>query len=700
MQSLAQWVRSVGKTFQTLIRAQLARRTPGENAFLLLLPLVGLAVGFTSVATAHVISFLQKQFWGSGVDLLSAAERNPWPLRLVIPLIGGLLVGAIGWFFRVQTRGGGITTIMQAVALKGGVISLRQTVPRDWAAIVTIATGGSLGREGAMALLASAIGSSAGRRLRLSSQQLRVLVCAAAAAALAAVYNAPIGGSLFALEILMGNFALEVLGPVVVVSVISTLVFRSCTGNLPRFEVPHYELVSAWEFLPYLVLGLLAGMVSLLFVRALFGSQDVFEKLPMPNWLKPALGMLLVGAIGVWWPHVYGNGFETVNLTLREQLPVALLLALVPIKIIASSLSFGSGCAGGLFTPSLMLGALLGGAYGYGVHALVPHLTAEHGAYALVGMGGVLAGITHAPLTAIMMIFEQTNSYQIVLPLMFVCIVSHFTVRALKGRSLDEETLRRRGVVLPRGPEAGVMQALRVEHIMHDDVSAVTATTPFPVIVGQFLREPYNNLYVVDQAGRFLGAIRLHSLKEMLDQADSLATVIAHDLVDESFALVTPRENLAETMETFWRESAERLPVVDNHKDRKLIGWISKRDLFGVYSQEILRKRQLLGHFVFHDANGPRDAFVELPEGIELRTAELPAHLVGRTLAELAPRSRYGVHVLAIKHRDPLTGRPVTAMPEPETRLADGDDLVVIGKSGDIERFMGALAPSIENGRM
>ncbi len=700
MQTLLQWVQSVSNKFQTLIRAQLARRTPGENAFLLLLPVVGLIVGLTSVATAHVISFLQNQFWGSGQNLLSAAETNPWPLRLIIPLIGGLLVGVIGWFFRVQTRGGGITTIMQAVALKGGVISLRQTAPRDWAAIVTIASGGSLGREGAMALLASAIGSYMGRRFRLSTQQLRVVVCAAAAAALAAVYNAPIGGSLFALEILMGNFALEVLGPVVVVSVISTLVFRSCMGTLPRFEVPHYELVSAWELLPYLVLGLLAGVISLLFVRALFGSQDAFEKLPLPNWLKPAIGMLFVGAIGIWWPHVFGNGFETVNLTLRQQIPIALLLALVPIKIIASSLTFGSGGAGGLFTPSLMLGALLGGAFGYGVHTLFPQVTAEHGAYALVGMGGVLAGITHAPLTAIMMIFEQTNSYQIVLPLMFVCIVSHFTVRVLKGPSLDEESLRRRGVVLPSGPEAGVMQTLQVEHIMHNDVPAVIDTTLFPAIVGQFLKEPYNNLYVVDNGGTFLGAIRLHSLKEMLDQTDSLATVIAHDLVDESFAFVTPHQNLADTMEIFWRETAERLPVVNNRQDRKLIGWISKRDLFGVYSQEILRKRQLLGHFIVRDADGARDAFVELPEGIELHTVELPAHLEGRTLAELGPRSSYGVHVLAIKRRDPLTGHPITEMPGAGTRLARGDDLVVIGKSESIAQFMGALASGVENGKM
>jgi CIC family chloride channel protein len=696
MQAWLQRVRPIGNKFQALLSAQLGKRSPGEGAFLVLLPIVGVVVGFTSVATAHVISFLQNLFWGSGQNLLSAAWDKPWLLRLLIPLGGGLLVGLMGWFFRVQTRGGGVTTIMQAVSLKGGYLSLRQTLPRDWAAIVTISTGGSLGREGAMALLASAIGSWMGRRFRLSSQQLRVLVCASAAAALAAVYNAPIGGSLFALEILMGNFALEVLGPVVVVSVISTLVFRSCTGSLPRFEVPHYELVSAWELFPYLVLGLLAGVISLLFVRALFGSQDLFEKLPLPNWLKPALGMLLVGAIGVWWPHVFGNGFETVNLTLHEQIPIMMLLSLVPIKMIASSLTFGSGGAGGLFTPSLMVGALLGGSFGYGVHLLFPNVTAEHGAYALVGMGGVLAGMTHAPLTAIMMIFEQTNNYQIVLPLMFVCIISHFTTRLFKGRSLDEESLQRGGIVLPTGVEAGVMQSVRVEDIMHDDVSAISHSVPFPMVVEQFLKEPYSNLYVANSAGKFLGAIRLHSMKNMLHQAESLSSVIADDLVDDSFQFVTPRQNLADVMDIFWRENAERLPVIDNSTDRKLIGWISKRDLLGVYSQEILRKRQRLARFIVHEADETRDMFVELPEGFELRTAELPAHLDGRTLAELAPRSRYGVHILAINRRDPVTGRGITEMPEPGKRLAAGDDLVVIGKSDNIAQFMASLAPGVE----
>ena len=350
--------------WQTRVAAQLASRTPSENAFLFLLPVVGVTVGLLCAGTAHVIAYLQKLCWGSGTNLLTAALDTPWYLRILIPLAGGLVVGAIGYFFHVQTRGGGITTVMQTLALKGGVLSVRQTAPRDWAAVVTLATGGSLGREGAMAMLASAVSSHIGRRFKLSTQHLRMLVCGAAAAALAAVYNAPIGGALFALELLMGNFALDVLGPVVVVSVISTLVFRSCMGGLPRFIVPQYQLVSGWELVFYLWLGVLAGLIAILFVRLLFTSQDVFEKIPVPRWLKPAIGMTLLGGIGVFWPHVYGNGFEPVNQILQHDqasMPLKLLLILLPMKMLASAFTFGGGAAGGLFTPSLMVGALLGG---------------------------------------------------------------------------------------------------------------------------------------------------------------------------------------------------------------------------------------------------------------------------------------------------------------------------------------------------
>lgn len=671
---------------QPRLWAQLALRSPGEKRYLLLVPVIGILTGLSGVAIAHLIAFFQKWFWGSGHNLCDAAAALPWYFCILIPLIGGLLVGLIGWLFRTETRGAGTSSLIQAIALKGGFVSLRQTLTRTVTAIVTMGCGGSLGREGPMITLGGAIGSSLARRFQLTTQQTRVLVCAAAGSAIAAVYNAPIAGSLFALEILMGNFALEVFGPVVVASVISTLIFRSAMGNLPRFVIPQYQLVSGWELFAYLGLGILGGIVSVLFTRSLFLAEDLFRKTRLPKWLSPAIGFALVGSIGIFYPHVFGNGYETVNLALHEKLPLVLLLVLPLAKLVATALTLGSRGTGGLFMPLLMVGGLLGGAFGYGIHELFPKHTAGYGTYSLVGMGAVVAGATHAPLTAIMMIYEQTNSYLIVLPLMFTCIISSVTVRLFRTDSIHMETLRRRGIALPRGPEESIMQTLSVREVMHEEVTAVRHNAPFTEIVERFLKEPYNNLYVVNEDGRFLGAIRLHALKEMLHQGEILPTVIARDLVDDTIPVFTPDQRLADTMEIFWREHAERLPVVETNSHR-LIGWLAKRDLFGIYSQEILRKRQLLSRFTIKSDEGDRDVFVELPEGLQVTTLTIPSTVGGRTIAQLALRSRYNLHALQIKRLDPVTGRTIIELPAPDSRLDEGVQLVVIGPAEGLAHF-------------
>ncbi len=665
---------------------RLQPRFSGENRYLLLVPIIGALTGLSGVLIAHLIAFFQNWFWGNGQNLLDAAMAVPWYFRVLIPLGGGLIVGLLGLLFRAETRGAGTSGLIQAIALRGGLVSLRQTLPRTLTAILTMASGGSLGREGPIITFGGAIGSSLARRFQITAPQTRILVCAAAGSAIGAVYNAPIAGSLFALEILMGNFALEVFGPVVVASVISTLIFRSAMGDLPRFVIPQYQLVSGWELFAYLALGILGGVVSVAFSRALFLAEDVFDRSRLPKWLTPAIGFALVGTLGIFYPHVFGNGYETVNLALHEQLPLLLLLALPLAKLLATALTLGSRGTGGLFMPLLMVGGLLGGAFGACVHEWFPQGTAGQGAYALVGMGAVVAGATHAPLTAIMMIYEQTNSYLIVLPLMFTCIISSVTVRLLHTDSIHMETLRRRGIVLPRGPEESIMQTLSVRDVMHEEITAVRHNAPFTEVVERFLKEPYNNLYVVTEEGRYLGAVRLHALKEMLHQAAALPTVIARDIVDDTFPVLMPGQRLADTMEIFWREHAERLPVIESDSHR-LIGWLGKRDLFGVYSQEILRKRQLLSRFTVKDTEGERDVFVELPEGFQITTLTIPPTIAGRTIGQLALRSRYNLHALQVKHLDPQTGRPIIELPASDTRLEEDFQLTVIGPAEGLARF-------------
>jgi CIC family chloride channel protein len=683
--------RTIFRKLRYVIRKQLARRASGENAYLLLIPTVGVLTGVAALAIAHLIGLLQEAFWGSRDNLLAGAAAAPWWWQLLIPTLGGAAVALVAWLLKRDVRGAGTPGLVQALALRGGHVSFRQELPAVLAGIVTVSSGGSLGREGPMIEFAAALGSRLGRLFQLNTQQVRVLVCCAAAAAISAVYNAPIGGTIFVMEILIGSFALEIFGPVVIASVISTLIFRGAMGDLPRFVIPAYELVSVWELAGYVVLGVLGGFFSVLTIRSIGWVDDSFRKWRTGGYARPIIGFALVGAIGIAFPHVYGNGAETVNLALHEALPIYLLVALPFAKLLATAITRGCGGSGGIFTPTLMLGALVGGAFGYVVHAWFPAHTAEYGAYALVGMGAVLAGTTHAPIMAIMMIFEQTNSYTIILPLMLVCIVSNLVARRLQPEPLHLDTLRRRGVVLPSGPEAGLMRSVRVADVMHDDVEAVKERDPFKKVVEYFLHTPRNFLYVTDENRRFVGAISLHAIKDVLSAGQALDVVIAADLV-EPFEMVTPDEFLADAMEKFWRQHAERLPVVQDEDSRTLIAWVSQRDLIGIYSQEILKKRQLLARFTTGDESAPgRGSFVELPEGVALRRFVVPPALEGRTIGEIAPRSTFGVHVLQIARYDPLRRKQTVEMPGPASVLHTHDRLVVIGSHESIEQFRRTL---------
>ncbi len=681
---------------QQALRTQLAKRTPAENAYLLLIPTIGVLTGVAAVSIAHLMALLQHRLWGGGDSLLASAMAAPWWRRLLIPTLGGAAVGLVAWLVKREVRGGGTAALVHALALRGGHISFREELPGVFAGMLTVSSGGSLGREGPMIDFAAALGSRLGRLFSLSTQQVQVLVCCGTAAAISAVYNAPIGGTILVMEILIGRFALEIFGPVVIASVLSTLIFRGAMGNLPRFVIPAYELVSPWELLGYLALGVLCGAFAVLTIKGIAWVDDAFRKLRRVGWAQPAIGFALLGAIGVAFPYVYGNGYEAVNLALHEQLPFTLLLVLPFVKLLATAITRGSGGSGGIFTPTLMLGAFLGGAFGYAVHSWFPAHTAEYGAYSLVGMGAVLAGVTHAPIMAIMMIFEQTNSYPIILPLMLVCIVSNFVARRIKREPLHLDALRRRGVVLPTGPEAAVMKSLRVADVMHDDVEAVDERDSFSKVVEYFLSRPRSLLFVVDDERRFVGTISLHAIKDVLAAGVGLEVVIAADLA-EPFEVVTPNESLADVMERFWRQRAERLPVLQDAESRKLIGWVSQRDLIGIYSQEILQKGQLLARFTVPDAAGEeRGTYVELPTGVAIRTLIVPSAFDGRTIGDIAARSAFGVHILQIARHDPVRGMRSTELPGSGSVLRAHDRLMVIGPRQGLVQLQRALHAETE----
>jgi CIC family chloride channel protein len=669
------WIRSLDFT--------LARRfglaTREDRLFFLLIPISGLLAGGLGLLVTAGIQALQTLLWSQPGSLFRAAEAAPWWQRLAAPAMGGLLVGLVIWLGKSRVGGHGTSSLIEAVALQNGRVEPRPVLLTTLAGMATVGSGGSLGREGPMISLGAMAASWLGSRARLSPQRVKILLGCGAAAGMAAIYNTPIGGALFAMEVILGNFALEIFGPIVVASVLSTLVARTFRGAAPIYATPDYTLISGWELLAYAGLGVVGALISILFILAMRGAQQGFARIPLlPAAAKPVLGMLMVGGLGIAVPYIYGNGFETITMALHDGLPWKLLLLLPLAKLAATAATSGSGGAGGMFTPSLFVGSLVGGAYGHLVHHLWPAATGSPGAYAAVGMAAIAAGTSHAPISAILILFEFTGNYDLILPLMFAAIISSLLANGLQPYSIYTESLRRKGIDVSMRMEEAVLAALKAEDLARPDAEVLRPGDDYRKVVETFFAARRRRLFVVSAEQRLLGAILLQDIQQSLDHPEILTAVVAADLMVPVGHVIAPGERLHRVTEVFAASDYERLPVVD--ADGCFRGVLAKRDLLAVYAQEVVGRPALLTTFISsHDAQVSRD-YVELPPDFALRMLVVPPDLVGKTLAEARLPQTVGARVIQIK-RQTETGEE-RLIPDGQTVLAAGDELVLVGPTG------------------
>ncbi len=669
----------------------LARRfglaTREDRIFYLLIGAVGILVGFGGLAIGALTDLLQKQLWGGGENLLEAASRAPWWIRVGAPTVGGLMVGMIVYAARMRLVGHGTSSLLEAVALKGGRIEAKPVLLAVAAGVATVGSGGSLGREGPMVSLGAMSASWFGARLGLSPQRVKILVGCGAAAGVAALYNTPIGGALFAMEVILGNFALEIFGPIVVSSVLSTLVVRSFHGNAPIYAIPGYQLESGWELLFYVGLGILGALASVLFIGATRGAERLFRAMRfVPTPLRPAIGMALVGVLGLYVPYVFGNGFETITLALHGDLPFLLLLALPLAKLAATALTHGSGAVGGMFTPSLFVGSLVGGAYGTWIHQQWPTLTAESGAYAAIGMAALAAGTSHAPISAILILFEFTGNYDLILPLMLAAITSSLLARKLHPGSIYTESLRRKGIDVSLRMEEVALASLKASDLARPDRDVLRPSDDYKKVVDCFLSAHRQRLFVVDAGGRLLGAISLHDIKHALEDPETLTAVVAHDLMIPAEALEAD-ERLHRATEVFAASDFERLPVIAD--DGRFVGVLAKRDLLAVYAQEVVGRPALLAKLATSREDQGERGVLELPPDFSLRMVPLPESLVGKTLAEARLPQVWGVRILEIQR--PREGREPERLLDAggDTRFEQGDQIILLGPTAAVEALAG-----------
>lgn len=564
--------------FTRLLRLRLwvtERMRPGEAQITLFWAgLVGILGGLSTQLFRAACDLVQWTFTGRVGSLVETSQALPAWHRMLVPAIGGLAAGLVLHFGVRFARGRTAPDYMEAVVIGDGVVRSRPTLVRVVSSTFSIGSGGSIGREGPMVQLSAMLASLVGRRTNLSRPRLRLLVACGAAAGIAAAYNAPIGGALFVAEIVLGSIAMETFGPLILASVLATVTARFFHGGSPLFEIPQFQLQSVFELPAYLVLGLIAGALAPPFLKLLDRAAALFAKVPGPIFARLGLGGLAVGAISIVMPEVWGNGYNSLSSLLTSTFTWGMLLALLVAKLAATAATVGSGAVGGIFTPTLLVGAILGGLFGLPLHALAPSWTGPEGAYALVGMGAFLAATTHAPLMAILILFEMTLDYDIVLPLMLACVSAYFAAKSVSTASLYERIATER-----TNSNRPAVDRLRVRDLMRLDPPCVTESARYEEIVQVFVGHPYHNLYVVGPEHEFRGAIPLHEIKPFLNDPELGKVAIAQDLLREDFPTVTPDTTLRATLDAFAKHAGERLPVVEPNEGRRLVGSISKTDL-------------------------------------------------------------------------------------------------------------------------
>jgi CIC family chloride channel protein len=548
----------------------------GAKRFWVLVLLTGLAGGLGAVLLLHLLRLVQNISWPPGNNFAESVASAPLWQRVAIPTLAGVAVTLMTLILREPLRESGTAGVIEAIWTKSGRMSFFRTLLHGGTSIVAVGMGAPLGREGALLETGAATGSLLARKLKVSPDQVRLLVACGAAAGIAAAYNVPIGAAVFGLEVLLGSFALELFGPIVLSCVMATVVSRILIADHPSYQIPFYKLLMPKEILLSLAFGPILGLASALFVKVINLFAIAVARVPrrLTKWM-PIFAMVPVGVAAIWLPQLLGNGYDAVDQALLGQLTLALALILPMAKLLAIGLSSAAGVPGGLFTPTLYYGALIGSALGQLAQFLWPGV-APSGAYALLGMGAALAGTTHASVSAVLIIFELTGNYGVILPLMLSTVLAAAVSRWLQPESIYTAALRRRNVILPGSPQW--TRSASAESLIIPEVVRVAPSARFDEVLLKLLEvPPGTDLYVTDSDSRLLGTIVLDSLKGHIPDHSLLNMTVAADVMDTAIKPVSPDLSLSELAARFSNTALEKLPVVDGNG--RLLGTISKGDI-------------------------------------------------------------------------------------------------------------------------
>ncbi len=569
-----------------------------QDTYLLVLGgIIGVLCGYGAVIFHESIKLIKELFFddpGKFFGLKTLLNSGEWYIKIIIiliPAVGGLLVGVLAHYFEGGRKGEGIPSVIDSIASKGGVIKGNVAIIKTVGSALSIGTGGAGGKEGPIVQIGAAIGSAFGQYLSTSSDRLKILVGCGAAAGLSAAFNAPIGGALFAMEIILHTFNAKSFSPIIIASVFGTVISRGYLGNQPAFQIPGYDLVTNTELFFYIILGVLSAFTAVYFIKVFLKIDSYFDKLKkVPRMLKPALGGLGVGIIGLYLPGVYGFSYDAIASSLQHPTAFLILFALVIFKPIATALTIGSGGNGGTFAPSLFTGAMLGGCFGQIVNYFFPAISAPPGAYALVGMGAVVAGTTHASLTALIMVFEMTGNYKIILPLMLTIIISTTLSKLFLKGSLYTIKFDREGKGLDiYGRRVSILKNLSIFNMVEHNADIVGEEFTFKELLNIIKDSRFTNIMVKNSSDKIVGQIDFQDIRNaVLDDETRhiLNFLVAGDLMTRSIPTISSDKSSEDALVLMEKEDLDYLPVLDK-ENRKYIGIVTKETILKKYQNEL-----------------------------------------------------------------------------------------------------------------
>ncbi len=667
----------------------LERTRLSEDTFILIVAFfVGIIVGVAAIGLRALIAQVSLFFYPGEGNIAQNIINTSWYLKILLPALGGLLAAPIFYFFSPEAKGVGFHEVLNSILYKGGKMNPRVVITKALTTSLTIGSGGSAGRETPIIQIGAGIGSTIGQLFKLTGKRLKTISACGAAAGIAAAFNAPIAGAIFVVEVIVLDVAFSQFTAIITASLMGAITSKLLSGNFSGFNIPDFSINNYSELFIFAALGLICGLLSFIFIRLMYLMDTFFnKKLKVHPLLKPALGGLIIGIIGVFAPLVMGIGYDSIPLLFANNEFVWYgLIAVLFLKIIATAITLGSGGSGGTLSPAIFVGAITGYVFGTVINLLFPGSVSSPICYSLVGMSGIIAGTTRAPITAIIILFELSGNVVIVLPLFITTVISFIFSSKFSKESIFTFKLRMRNIKIKNGLDYFIIKRIPVKSVYSSTIESIFLNDNFNLVLSKILRSKGTDFPVIDSRGVVKGMISYNDVKGSVEERESLQQLlIASDIAITDFETLSIKDNCWDALDKMNKYDLEGLPVIDDTSNR-ILGLVWKKDIIAAY-YKVIETNDLVCDLAENLDLKTEYSSIHFKVGFTITEIIPPVFIIGKTVESLNLHQKYGIDLLAIKNN---VKKEYSIIPNPANDyvIQDKDSLVVAGEVRNIQNFI------------